>query len=176
MLLGPTSSGNYVELIAQGITAVTGKFPKYDLTAANEEAQQSTDLHPGTPLPTYVGGERVGLLIGLKCPEIEPICVFTLPSGIGLYKSQFKDIFGSYYCYGGPHESFTEINNKFHGNVNHFNIFFTDCIPIFRDSSSEKVSCISCPFRNTVIPSSHSVYIIFIVSSPNISFSLLMTS
>ena len=54
MLLGPTSSGNYVELIAQGITAVTGKFPKYDLTAANEEAQQSTDLHPGTPLPPYI--------------------------------------------------------------------------------------------------------------------------
>ena len=134
MLLGPTSSGKYFELVAQGITAVTGRFPKYDLTAVNDEARNTTDLHPGTPLPTYVGSERVGLLIGLKCPEIEPICVFTLPSGIGLYKSQFKDIFGSYYCYGGPHESFTEINNKFHGNVNHFNIFFTEVVNQYRNS------------------------------------------
>ena len=134
MLLGPTSSGNYFELIAQGITAVTGKFPKYDLTAANEEAQQSTNLHPGTPLPPYIGNERVGLIIGLKCPEIEPTCVFTLPSGLGIYKSPFRDIFGSYYCYGGPHESFTDINNKFHGNINHFNIFFSQIINQYRNS------------------------------------------
>ena len=134
MLLGPTSSGKYFELVAQGITAVTGKFPKYDLTTVNDEARKTTDLHPGTPLPSYVGSERIGLLIGLKCPEIEPTCVFTLPSGIGLYKSQFKDIFGSYYCYGGPHESFTEINNKFHGNVNHFNIFFTEVVNQYRNS------------------------------------------
>ena len=133
MLLGPTSSGNYFELIAQGITAVTGKFPKYDLTAANKEAQQSTDLHPGTQLPPYIGNERVGLIIGLKCPEIEPTCVFTLPSGLGLYKSPFRDIFGSYYCYGGPHESFTEINNKFNGNINHFNIFFSQIINQYRN-------------------------------------------
>ena len=134
MLLGPTSSGKYFELVAQGITAVTERFPRYDLTAVNEEAQESTDLYPGTPLPPYVGNDRIGLLIGLKCPEIEPACVFSLPSGIGLYKSQFKDIFGSYYCYGGPHKSFTEINNKFHGNINHFNIFLTEVVNQYRYS------------------------------------------
>ena len=134
MYLGPTSDGKYIELIAQGISAVTGEFPKYSLEEVNIEALASTDLHSDTSMPKYIGGERIGLLIGLKNPELEPVCIFTLPSGVGLYKSPFKDMFGSYYCYGGPHSVFSSVNKKFHGNVNHIQVFFTQMVNQYKNS------------------------------------------
>ena len=134
MILGPTPSGKYHELEAQGMQTITSKIPGYDLTAVNEEARQHSNLPLNTPLPQYIGKDRIGLLIGLKSPELEPECVLSLPSGIGLYKAPFKDIFGSYYCYGGPHSSFSEANHKFHGNVNHFNIYFSEVVNQYRNS------------------------------------------
>ena len=134
MIIGPTPAGKYHEIEAQGMHTITTKVPRYDLSSVNGEAREFASISQDSPLPEYVGSERIGLLIGLKSPELEPECVFTLPSGIGLYKAPFKDIFGSYYCYGGPHSSFTEINQRFHGNVNHFNIYFTEVVNQYRNS------------------------------------------
>ena len=134
LLLGPTASGKYHELVTQGITSITSKIAKYDLSVVNSEAREYTDLPSNTVLPTYVGDCKIGLLIGLKSPELEPTCIFTLPSGIGLYKSPFKDIFGSYYCYGGPHESFSYVNKQCHGSAKHFNIYLTQAVNQYRNS------------------------------------------
>ena len=126
MLLGPTDSGKYHELATQGIKTITSKFPRYDLSDINSETLSTTDLPSDTPLPPYVGGESIGILFGIKTPDLEPTLVYTLPSGIGLYKSPFKDIFGSHYCYGGPHKVFSEANQRVHGNVNHLNIYLSE--------------------------------------------------
>ena len=134
MIIGPTPAGKYHEIEAQGMQTITTKVPSYDLTTVNNETREHANIPGDSPLPEYIGSERIGLLIGLKSPELEPECVFTLPSGIGLYKAPFKDVFGSYYCYGGPHYSFTEINQKFHGNVNHFNIYFTEVYNQYKNS------------------------------------------
>ena len=134
MILGPTPSGKYHELEAQGMQTITNKIPGYDLTVVNDETSKFANLPTSTPLPQYIGKDRIGLLIGLKSPELEPECVLTLPSGIGLYKAPFKDVFGSYYCYGGPHSIFSEANHKFHGNVNHFNIYFSEVVSQYRNS------------------------------------------
>ena len=133
--LGPTPEGKFHELKAQGISVVTGEFPKYDLTETNKESIESTDIGADACLPAYIGGGRIDLLIGLKNCQLDPVCIFTLPSGLGLYKSPFKDAFGSYYCYGGPHSSFTKINNEVGGtNVNHITVYFGQMINSYKNS------------------------------------------
>ena len=58
-------------------------------------------------LPDYVGGSKVHLLLGIKL-SVQPVHLFTLESGISVFRSPFKDIFGSDICYGGSHQSFKE--------------------------------------------------------------------
>ena len=134
MYLGPTAEGKYYEIIAQGIKDVTGNIPRYSLEDINKEALTYSHLVPGTSMPPYAGGDKVRLLIGLKNSDLEPVCIMNLPSGIGLYKSVFKDIFGSMYCYGGPHKTFTSINKSFNGNVNHISVYFAEMINQYRYS------------------------------------------
>jgi hypothetical protein len=107
LALGPTLENKYFEIIAQGISSVTGAVELYDLSKVNDEVQSQTLVNDHTILPGYVGGDKVKLLIGLKTAHIQPIHLFTLPSGLGVYKSPFTDIFGSDICYGGPHTSFS---------------------------------------------------------------------
>ena len=56
------------------------------------------------------GGGKVNLLIGIKNTNLVPILIKTLKSGVGVYKSPFKDIFGSRIIFAGPHASFTRGN------------------------------------------------------------------
>ena len=132
--LGPNSKGKYYEIIAQGMSAITSSFPRYDLAELNTEAMQHSNLPLETKLPPYIGGDRVKLLIGLKASEMEPECVFVIPNGVGIYKSQFIDAHGSRYCYGGPSKIFTAVNKRFNGSVNFMTVFFTQAISQYRNS------------------------------------------
>lgn len=134
LYIGPTSDAKYHQIIAQGMKSITRSFPKYELNDINEEALEFADIHPSSTLPPYVGGACVDLLIGLKDANLEPICVYNLPSGIGLYKSPFKDKFGSVYCYGGPHKIFSDVHKKLAGNVNHMYSFFTEVLNQYKSS------------------------------------------
>lgn len=107
LALGPTQENKYFEIIAQGISSVTGTVELNNLSKVNGEVRSHTLVNDHTILPDYVGGDKVKLLIGLKTAHIQPILLFTLPSGLGVYKSPFTDIFGSDICYGGPHTSFS---------------------------------------------------------------------
>ena len=62
--------------------------------------------------PPYVGGGPVKLLIGIGDPLLEPERIFTLPTGLAIYRSAIKDIWGSYMCIGGPHPSFSNSKLK----------------------------------------------------------------
>ena len=119
LYLGPTTEGKYFQLKCQGMKSITSSFPKYSLDELNKEAIEYADIHPATPMPSHIGGSAIKLLIGLKNPELEPVCVFNLPSGIGLYRSPFKDVFGSVYCFGGPNRIFSDVHKKMMGNINH---------------------------------------------------------
>ena len=132
--LGPNPQGKYFELVCQGISEITSSFPKYDLSNINQETIDSGNLPIDTKFPSYVGGDSVGLLVGLKASELEPECVFTLPSGLGVYKSQFCDAFGSHYCYGGPNKYFTSVNKRFNGNVSFIKAYLTQAISQYRNS------------------------------------------
>lgn len=135
LAIGPNPLGYYHEITAQGIESITEPFPHYNLDQINKalvksEIYATDDLK----LPEYIGGQRVNLLIGLKETELEPKNMFQLPCGIGVYKSQWVDKFGSNICYGGPHELFSKINKKFEGNFNHINVFMCHITNEYRNS------------------------------------------
>ena len=65
------------------------------------------------------GGGKVNLLIGIKNTNLVPILIKTLNSGVGVYKSPFKDIFGSRIIFAGPHASFTRGNRGIQEEVSH---------------------------------------------------------
>ena len=134
LYLGPTIEGKYYQLVCQGMKSITSPFPKYHLNEINKEAIECSGLLPQTALPEYIGGDSIKLLVGLKNPELEPVCIMSLPSGIGLYRSVFKDVFGSVYCYGGPNRIFSDVHKKFGGSVNHIYSYFTEVINQYKGS------------------------------------------
>ena len=111
-------------LTCHGMPEVTVRFPRYDLHTINQEFQH---VYGNTlPLPAFTGGDAVSLLIGLQNVLLDPIRIGVLPSGIGVFQSPFKDVFGSNICYGGPHKVFTEANKA--------SLFTTSAVALFLNS------------------------------------------
>ncbi|MEL6802928.1 MAG: hypothetical protein AAFO91_03995, partial [Bacteroidota bacterium] len=106
--VGPTAEGKYHEIIAHGVSPVTGKFPMFDFEKINQEIIDSGLIPKTTPLPRRVGGTPVQLLIGIKNVAAQPKLIHQMDNGLGIYQSPFSDIFGSRICYGGTHESLSE--------------------------------------------------------------------
>ena len=71
-----------------------------------------------------MGGSEVHLLLGIKNTNLDPVWIKTLPSGVAVYQSVFKDIWDSYLIFAGHHKSFTNGNKS--SNANHvvFGIHF----------------------------------------------------
>lgn len=154
LYLGPTTVGKYYQLKANGIKEITSTFPEYDLAEVNTEVKEKSDVSASTILPPSIGGDSIKLLIGLKRTDLEPVCVFSLPSGVGLYKSPFRDIHGSIYCYGGPHRVFSDVNKKVCGNINHFYSYFAQLINQYRSSPYLSI----CPnFEPEIVDSGHGI-------------------
>ena len=57
------------------------------------------------------------LLLDIKNTNLDPVWIKTLPSGVAMYQSVFKDIWGSDIIFAGPHKTFTDVNKM--SNVNH---------------------------------------------------------
>jgi len=106
--IGPTESGEFHEIKCQGMRNITSKFPKINLSSISDEFKNSPNsLYDGEPLPEYVGGDEIGLLVGIKNARMNPTLITVLPSGVGVYKSPFADIWGSRYIFAGPHAVFS---------------------------------------------------------------------
>ena len=52
-------------------------------------------------LPETVGGTKVHLLLGIKNTGIQPVLIRVLSSGVGVYLSPFKDVWGSRIIFAG---------------------------------------------------------------------------
>ena len=103
--IGPTMDDKYHEILAYGVSPVTGEFPRFDFERINTEVIESGTLEEHVPLPKYTGGSRVHLLIGIKNTAAQPKLIAHLGGGLSVYESPFPDMFGSRICYGGTHES-----------------------------------------------------------------------
>ena len=101
-----------------GLRYVTSKFNNYDLSEICAEFTSLSDPNQSVPpLPKYVGGSEVHLLLGIKNTNLDPVWIKTLSSGVPVYQSVFKDIWGSDLIFAGPHKTFTNVNKT--SNINH---------------------------------------------------------
>ena len=66
-----------------------------------------------------MGGTKVHLLLGVKNTRIQPILIRVLPSGVGVYLSPFKDMWGSRIIFAGPIKVFTRANKNQQRESNH---------------------------------------------------------
>ena len=124
--LGPDSEGAYHEILFQGISKITDKYPKYDLRFIASEVQNCGKLPREGNLPSQVGGRPVDMLIGIQNPELVPKRLFFLPSGIGVYEAPFQDSASTHYAFGGSHYSITRTNKQFgHISFNRMTILLT---------------------------------------------------
>ena len=106
--IGPTREGLYHTLTCQGIGRVTSEFTQYSMTEIVKECRSIPGFE-NEVFPPTVGGGPVKLLIGIGDPALEPERLFSLPSGLAIYRSAIKDVHGSYLCTGGPHPSFSGV-------------------------------------------------------------------
>ena len=86
---------------------ITSKFPEFRLQEAWEELQDAAAAG-GSPvmLPTIderIGGERVDVMIGIKYLKYYPVLVFSLPSGLAVYRARLQSASGRQAILGGPH-------------------------------------------------------------------------
>ena len=79
----------------------------YDLSEICEEyrVQAENANEKDTVLPERVES-RVHLRLEIKNTNLDPVLVKVLQSGIAVYLSPFKDIYGSRMIFAGPHKSF----------------------------------------------------------------------
>ena len=111
--LGPGEVGKYHEITAIGMESVTAGFSEYDLKEIIKEYKNSaTSEELEYNLPETIGGSRVHLLLGIKNTRIHSTLIRVLPSGVGVYLSPFKDIWGSCIIFAGPNKEFTKANKE----------------------------------------------------------------
>ena len=88
---------------------VTEGFGTYDLSKICDEFKKNTDeTEKQEILPKLLGGSKVHLLLGIKNTNLDPVLIKRLPSGIAVYWSPFKDVYGSRIIFAGPYKSFSE--------------------------------------------------------------------
>ena len=118
--LGPTESGDYHEIRCQGIDRITSDFKKYRTDEIVKEFKQyANPTLTSDPVPPYIAGTEVHLLLGIKNTHLDPTLITILPSGVGVYKSPFVDIHGSRIIFAGPHSSFTRTNGNIRNDISH---------------------------------------------------------
>jgi hypothetical protein len=105
-ILGPDVNGDLHDLECQAVGKITGDFPTFRLKGVIAEARAVVGDEQIFPLE--IGGGAVRLLIGIRSTQLAPVLRLTLPSGLCLYESKFKDVYGATLCFGGPHEVFTQ--------------------------------------------------------------------
>ena len=63
-------------------------------------------------LPETLRGSRVHLLLGIKNTSIQPTLKRVVPSGVCVYLSPFKDIWGSRIIFARPNKEFTKASKE----------------------------------------------------------------
>lgn len=99
---------------------ITTPFPLLDLNEAWEDLNQEyLKVHPkGAPLPRVdrsIGGVEVDIMLGIRYNRYFPTLLFSLPTGLGIYKSQFVSARNCLGILGGPHRAWrTAVDSAHH--------------------------------------------------------------
>lgn len=98
---------------------ITTPFPTWDLQEAWEEVRlgYTAEKPDGEPLPTVsttIGGSAVDIMIGIRYHTYFPTLIYTLPCGLGVYKSKFDSDNGNLGILGGPHKTWRNARQTSH--------------------------------------------------------------
>ena len=106
-LLDLADPGDRATITALRMPHVTTRFPVWPVAEAWKSIQaEYKQLSSGKPLPAApktVGGDEVGIMIGIRYLQYFPIPIFTLPCGLGIHKSQIAAPRNELTVLGGPH-------------------------------------------------------------------------
>ena len=97
--------------------SITNTFPCWDVaTAMTVIVPELDEAFPGhAPLPPHppkVGGTCVDIMIGIRYARFFPRLLYMLPSGLGIYETQFKAMNGQTCILGGPHSSWLKCKEE----------------------------------------------------------------
>ena len=90
--LGPLITGGDRFFDCQGVNSIAGSLRKQSLKQVNKELRETGYFDPTVPLPKHAAGGVVGILVGIQDVQLDPVLVAVLPSGTGVYRWPFIDI------------------------------------------------------------------------------------
>ena len=94
---------------------ITSPFPVWDLSEAYKDLEDgygeaAANIEPLPKVPKRIGGRTVDVMIGSRYLKYFPVLIFSLPSGLSIFKSCFRSSDGSRGILGGPHKAWAEAN------------------------------------------------------------------
>ena len=106
-----------VRLVALQLDAVSHDFPLWKTKTAYDEICSKAKMDKsfnGTLPPTdqVCGGVPCDLIIGMRYLNLFPTPIYSLPSGLSLYKSKFKSADGNFGLLAGVHSSWVHAHKK----------------------------------------------------------------
>ena len=111
--MGPGAKGEYYEMNCIGMDSVTTKFrePEHHSQRIQKCMWSRVPGCNATKEDWLIKGTRTFTYWDLKCIHLTPVLEQILDSGVAVYISPFKDIYGSNRIFAGPHYSFTNKND-----------------------------------------------------------------
>ena len=110
LVLSDQKSKTKATLTGLHMEEITCPFPLWNLQQAWSDVQAGylLDYPDGPPLPLVnkeIGGVPVDVMIGIRYNRYFPELIYSLPSGLGIYKSKFASPNGNLGVLGGPHQA-----------------------------------------------------------------------
>ena len=110
----------FATITALRMPKISSEFPVWPLMEAWTSLQAeylAGGGGNGLPLPTVesqIGGESVDLMVGIQYQRYFPTLLFTLPSGLAIYRAQFAGCDGHQGVLGGPSTLWRDIAQQAH--------------------------------------------------------------
>ena len=99
--------GEYHTFSLLGMDQISEALPTVDLRDMGKEFKKNQVSSPLSKeeLPLVCGGSEIQLIIGIRQSLLFPSRILVLDSGLQVWRSQLKDVFGSTLIFAGPHAS-----------------------------------------------------------------------
>ena len=143
----PLLNGKQAVLAGVCLDRITSTFPHYpiqgkvkdDIYNAFNESNCTEEELP--KLPEFIGGD-IDIMIGAKYLRYHPDPVFSLTSGLTVFKSVFPGVDGNNGIVGGPHPVFTQIDQNRKNNCQY--VYFVPSLQNRADCENCITKCPPC--------------------------------
>ena len=103
--IGPDTRGEYHTFSMLGMDKISDPVPAVELQDMTDEFKKSQVSSPllKEQFPIISGGSDIQLIIGIKQSMLFQTKLMVLKSGLQVWRSQIKDVYGSTLIFTGPH-------------------------------------------------------------------------